>query len=122
MATAIVPPTASQQAAAAALLAAPEKWSHGRSKVDGRAFWLSQGSKGAAHWTTAYGCTCKGFQYRGVCSHQVAVVMREAQQAARQAEAYTCAFPDCGELTERPRTLCRWHAEKRARLARELGV
>ncbi len=93
MTQAIVQPTASQQAAAEALLAAPEKWSHGRSKVDGRSFWLIQGSKGTAHWTSSYGCTCRGFAYRGCCSHQVAVVMREAREASRQAPCELPAAP-----------------------------
>ena len=121
MAQAIVPPTASQRAHAETLLADPGRWLHGRSKETGEQFWVIQGSKGAAHWATNYGCTCKGFAYRGVCSHVLAVTMREAQAAARQ-PVITCAFPECAEPVETPRTLCAWHSERKARLARELGV
>ncbi len=80
----IATPTPSMQAGAEQLQASPERWSLGRSKVDGRPFWLIQGSQGAAHYATAYGCTCKGYRYRGCCSHVVAVTMREAQEAARR--------------------------------------
>lgn len=83
MAHAIVAPTPSQQAAAEQLLSEPGRWSHGRSKETGQAFWLIQGSKGTAHYATSFGCTCRGFTYRGICSHSLAVVMREAREAAR---------------------------------------
>ena len=120
MATAIVAPTASQLAHAEQLLASPEKWSHGRSKVSGEHFWLIQGSNGTAHWTTARGCTCRGYRFRGCCAHVVAVTMREAQAAARLPEL-VCPARDCAEPVE-VTGLCRWHAERKARLARELGV
>ena len=84
MAQAIVAPTESQRAAAEALLADPGRWSPGRSKETGRAFWLVTGSQGRSYFVTSYGCTCKGYQYRGVCSHQLAATMRDAQEAARQ--------------------------------------
>lgn len=120
MAQAIVAPTPSQQAAAEALLADPGRWSPGRSKETGRAFWLIRGSQGRSYFTAADGCTCPGFTYRGVCSHQLACIMREATKAARQANRFACVFPDCGEPTAQARTLCDWHRERKARLAREL--
>ena len=75
-------PTASQQAAAEALLADAGRWSPGRSKETGRVFWLVKGSQGRSYFTTADGCTCKGFAYRGVCSHQLAARMRQPEQPA----------------------------------------
>ena len=101
MATGIVAPTASQQAAAEALLADPGRWSPGRSKETGQRFWLIQGRAGHAHYATAAGCTCKGFFYRGTCSHQLAVKVREDRERierrqpapAPRRSRYTDLFP-----------------------------
>jgi len=122
MAQTIVPPTASQQAAAEALLADPGRWSPGRSKADGQSFWVIQGSKGTAHWATSFGCTCKGFAYRGCCSHVVAVVMREAQQAAELAPLFTCRQRDCAEPVEQASSRCPGCSARLRRIADELGV
>jgi hypothetical protein len=78
----IATPTASQQAHAEQLVSEPGKWSRGRSKQTGQAFWLIQGSKGTAHYATASGCTCRGFYYCGTCSHQLAVKVREDRERA----------------------------------------
>ena len=120
MTATIVQPTASQRAAAEALLADPGRWSPGRSKETGRAFWLVRGSQGRSYFTTADGCTCPGFLYRGVCSHQVAATLREAQAAARQADRFTCPARDCSAPTERAGALCVGCADRRRRLAAEL--
>jgi len=120
--TTVVSPTASQQAAAEALFADPGRWSPGRSKETGRAFWLVTGSQGRSYFVTSYGCTCKGFQYRGVCSHSLAATMREAQQASRQADRFTCPARDCSAPTEVAGALCVGCADRRSRLAAELGA
>ena len=120
MAAAIVAPTPSQQAAAEALLADPGRWSPGRSKATGRAFWLVRGSQGRSYFTTSYGCSCKGFAYRGCCSHVVAATMKEAQQAARQARRFVCTARGCHEATEVAGALCRGCADRKRRLAAEL--
>jgi hypothetical protein len=59
-------------------------WSTGRSKRDGRAFFVipSRSEPSKAHYTTAYGCTCKGARRNGDCAHQEAVRMREARERA----------------------------------------
>ena len=80
----IATPTASQQAAAAMLLDDPGRWSPGRSKATGRRFWLVRGSQGRSYFTTADGCSCPGYRHRGVCSHQLAAIQREAREAARR--------------------------------------
>ena len=80
----IATPTASQQAAAQVLLEDPGRWSSGRSKETGQAFWLVRGSQGRSYFVTPEGCTCPGFTYRGVCSHVIAATMKECQAAARQ--------------------------------------
>ena len=116
----IVTPTASQLAHAEQIAAEPERWSRGRSKQTGQAFWLIQGSKGAAHYATASGCTCKGFYYRGVCSHVVAVKVREdRERAARQtSDRYPVRPTDpyhycpCGLLIARSRRRCDACAER----------
>jgi hypothetical protein len=93
----IVSPTASQRAAAEQLLSDPGRWSRGRSKATGQPFWLIQGSKGSAHYATSFGCTCKGFAYRGNCSHVAACRIRErAEQPVRPVGrvAYDDLFPD----------------------------
>ena len=87
MGATIATPTPSQLAHAEQLAAAPKRWSRGRSKETGREFFVIPSSDGSrAHWTAAdgSGCTCRGFYYRGCCSHVVAVTMAEARQAARQ--------------------------------------
>lgn len=59
-------------------------WQRGRSKVDGRPFYVipSRTQKDVAHWTTSYGCTCEGARKRGDCAHQESVRMFEAREAA----------------------------------------
>ena len=115
-------PTASMEAGARMLLDDPTRWTSARRKSDERRFWIIRGRSGGVHYCDATNCTCPSGRHRGCCSHQVAVVMKEAQAAARQAHRFVCTFPECGEQTEEPRTLCTWHAERQARLRAELGV
>lgn len=63
----------------------PITWSAGRSKRDGRQFWNipSRSEPGVSHYTTSYGCTCKGFRRRGHCAHVEAVRAYEQSTAAR---------------------------------------
>ncbi len=75
--------TPSMQAGAEALLADPTRWTAARRKVDGRRFWIVRG-RSSTYYADATACTCPSGRHRGVCSHQVAVVMREARDAARQ--------------------------------------
>lgn len=58
-------------------------WHRGRSKVNGRQFYLipSRSEPGVAHYTTSYGCTCRGARKRGDCAHSEAVRMFEAREA-----------------------------------------
>jgi hypothetical protein len=79
--TVSIVPTASMQAKASILLADQASWSRGRSKQTGTPFWLIPGSKGSAHYTTSYGCTCRSFAHRGVCSHLVAVQIHEQRRS-----------------------------------------
>ena len=55
-------------------------WARGIGKVSGRRFYVipSRTEDGKAHWTTDYGCTCKGFNRRGHCAHVEAVTLYEA--------------------------------------------
>ena len=113
----IVTPTLSQQANAERLAAEPERWLTGRSKASGRPFFVIPGSKGVAHWTAAdgSGCTCRGFAYRGQCSHVLAVQLRQdRERAARQVPGarYPVRPTDdyrycaCGVLIERRQRRC----------------
>ena len=80
----IVTPTASQLAHAEQLVSESDRWLTGRAKADGRPFYVIPGSKGVAHWTAAdgSGCTCRGFAYRGQCSHVLAVRLRRRRKRA----------------------------------------
>ncbi len=80
----IATPTASQVAHAEQLVAEHDRWLTGRSKANGRPFFVIPGSKGVAHWTAAdgSGCTCRGFAYRGQCSHVLAVKLRRERERA----------------------------------------
>ena len=83
MATTIATPTPSMQAGADQLLSDPTRWIAARRKSDGRRFWIIRGRSGA-YYTDATACTCPSARHRGICSHQVAATMKEAQQAAHQ--------------------------------------
>ena len=58
-------------------------WHRGRSKANGRQFYVipSRSEPGVAHWTTSYGCTCRGARRNGDCAHSEAVRMFEAREA-----------------------------------------
>lgn len=81
----------------------------GRSKINGAGFHLVPGStEGTAYYSNYLGCTCPGFQHRGVCAHQQAALLvqqryereRFALAAQRRAAApkprksYADLFPD----------------------------
>lgn len=59
-------------------------WNRGRSKVNGRPFYLipSRSVPGTAHRVTSYGCTCTGARRFGDCAHSEAVRMFEAREGA----------------------------------------
>ncbi len=69
------------------VLASAPRWLKIRRKADGTKFYVIPGSKGVAHWTATdgSGCTCKGYRYRGTCSHVLAV--REFLAVERPAPA-----------------------------------
>ncbi len=104
MAQATVAPTPSQRAHAAQLVAERDRWLRGRTKADGRSFFVLPGSKGHAHWTAAdgSGCTCRGFFYRGTCSHVLAV--REynaiADEEALEELAFAAGSPLAGPVVQ----------------------
>jgi len=109
------------RAGAAQLLAEPARWPHARRKADGREFWIVRGRTGT-YYTAANGCTCPGFTRRGLCSHSLAATMREAQAAAQQAPAFECPARGCSAPTEVAGSLCRECADRKRRLAAELGI
>lgn len=59
-------------------------WHKGRSKVNGREFYLipSRSIPGTAHRCTNFGCTCSSYRWRGDCVHTEAVKMFEAREQA----------------------------------------
>jgi hypothetical protein len=73
-------------------------WHRGRSKVDGRHFYLVPGSAaGVVYYSSHLGCTCPGFRHRGVCAHQQAALI-----LVRRAEArLQMQMPDFGPCTAR---------------------
>ncbi len=95
MAQAIVTPPMAKKAAALAALV--PMMSTGRSKQTGESFVIVPGSAaGTAHWATAYGCTCTGFQRRGLCTHQLAVKLAQtpAPKPAPKRKSYSELFPN----------------------------
>jgi hypothetical protein len=69
--------------------------SKGCSKATGQAFVIVPGSVPTiAHWATATGCTCVGFQRRGVCTHSLAVKLAQTP-APKPAKGYSELFPTC---------------------------
>ncbi len=59
------------------------RWHRGRSKDGRRSFYVipSRTERNVAHWTTTYGCTCRGHRRNGDCAHSEAVRMFEAREA-----------------------------------------
>lgn len=67
--------TDSMTASADNLLSRRHLWVRGRRRSDSRAFYLFPSSDGRTAYYTAVsgdGCTCKGYLWRGVCSHSEA--------------------------------------------------
>ena len=113
--------TPAMQAGAAQLLAEPARWTAARRKADGKPFSIVRGRTGV-YYVRPDACTCPGFTRRGLCSHSLAAMMREARAAAQHAVAFECVAPSCGEPTERAGSLCVGCAARRRRLAAELGA
>lgn len=67
----------------------------GRSKVDGRTFYVIPASDGmSAHWTTSYGCSCKGHRRHGICSHVEAIRLYEhRERVVKPRMSYESLFP-----------------------------
>jgi len=79
---------------AEALAAQMPLFSRGRSKRTGESFVIVPGSTpGSAHWATSAGCTCVGFDKRGVCTHSLAVAIRQRQATP----APLCSEAGCRE-------------------------
>lgn len=72
--------TAGEVSPAELIAADGDFWPRGLGKTSGRKFYVIQSRTEAdkAHWTTDYGCTCKGFFRRGRCAHVEAVRIYEA--------------------------------------------
>ena len=64
-------------------------WPRGRSRADGRQFYVipSRTEPQVAHWTSSYGCTCRGARRNGDCAHSEAVRLYEAREAVTSAKA-----------------------------------
>ena len=81
---------------AEALAAQMPLFSRGRSKRTGESFVIVPGSTpGTAHWATSAGCTCIGFDKRGVCTHSLAVAIRELQAGPAPKKSYAELYPVC---------------------------
>ena len=119
--TTVSVPTPAMEAGAAQLLAEPARWTAARRKADGTPFSIVRGRTGV-YCVRPDACTCPGFTRRGLCSHSLAATYREAQQAARQADRFTCPARGCHEATEVAGAPCVGCADRRRRLAAELGI
>ncbi len=87
-------------AEAHAMAAQSHTWMSGRSKATGQTFWVipSRSEAGKAHWTTSFGCTCKGHRRRGICAHVEAVRIWEQEQARLDAEIDAAIAEALGEV------------------------
>lgn len=62
-------------------------WLRATSRVNGRSFFIVPNSTGsAAYYCDFNHCTCRGNQYRGICSHVEAVRVMERRRMAEMAE------------------------------------
>lgn len=60
----------------------------GRSKRDGRGFFVIPASRpNLAHYANMLGCTCRGFDVRGVCTHQIACQLHYLRTDGARIEA-----------------------------------
>jgi hypothetical protein len=60
----------------------------GMSRVNGSRFWIiPAGSRPAAYYSSHLGCSCPGFQHRGVCAHQLACLLVVQRSEASQTAA-----------------------------------
>lgn len=72
------------------------RWNTGRSKVNGRTFYVVPASDGVtAHWTAqdGRGCTCKGHRRNGHCTHCEAVQIHNQREQATRRPTYDELFP-----------------------------
>lgn len=83
-------------------LQSAQTWTRGVRKSDGLALVIfpSASKPGTGHYTTETACSCRGFQYRNVCSHVLAVRLeiRQAREEAVAAHERACAEAANGEL------------------------
>jgi hypothetical protein len=71
------------------LAAVAHTWNRGRSKIDGSNFCVVPASDGvSAHYANLFGCTCKGYERRGDCSHVEALRIVRRQRDAKIAARY----------------------------------
>src|SRR4051794_35428941 len=100
MATAIISPPMRRKAEA--LVSQLASFSTGTSKLTGQHFYVVPASNRlTAHWTAidGSGCTCIGYQRRGLCTHAIAAAtLYQRQQPAPQPAprpSYADLFPAC---------------------------
>ena len=109
MTTSIVSPPMARKAAA--LVELLPTFSRGRSKQTGQPFYVVPASnRMTAHWTAVdgSGCTCLGYQRRGLCTHAVAArTLADRQQqpapAPKRRPTLDDLFApcrDCGDLAD----------------------
>lgn len=121
--------TAPMARKAAALVELLGTLSTGASKLTGQRFYVVPASNGmTAHWTAidGTGCTCLGFQRRGLCTHQIAaraLYERQAPPASQPAPAARLSYEDlvpacasgCGDVVDRKGESCYRCASDKAR-------
>ena len=115
MTTSIVSPPMRRKAAA--LVELLGTLSAGTSKLTGQRFYVVPASNRlTAHWTAVdgSGCTCLGYQRRGLCTHQIAArTLYERQQPAPQPaprltidDLMPACAAGCGDLVDRKGQSC----------------
>lgn len=124
MTTSIVSPPMRAKAAKLSLLL--PTFSRGHSKLTGQVFYVVPASNRlTAHWTAVdgSGCTCLGYQRRGLCTHAIAAkTLHERQQRPAPASKYEALFPacPCGDVADSRDGLCdRCASDREWRLRRE---
>jgi hypothetical protein len=85
--------TDSMRAHADMLLSRSHLWTRAVRKRDGLALVIFPSSRtGTSYYSAESGCTCRGFLYRGICAHVVAI--RDEAEAAHEAVGPRTRYED----------------------------
>ena len=103
-------------------------FSRGRDKQTGVQFVIVPGSKpNVGHRTNGLGCSCRGYEVRGVCTHALAVSIHQTRESEARIEAGQRDRAEFGPCVSKGCIAAAVNKGRRcrpclARLGRELGL